>query len=324
MRFGGIEAGGTKWVCAIGDGSREVTAVRTFATTTPAETVAKAAQFFQDHAPIAALGVGSFGPLDLRPASRTRGFITNTPKPGWATVDLAGLLTSALGTTVFIDTDVNAAALAESSWGAGIGLETFCYVTVGTGIGAGVFANGRLLHGLLHPEIGHMRVPHYWERDHFGGACPFHGDCLEGLASGEAIHQRWGRPGEELAHASQVWQLEADYLADGLMNLICTLSPERIVVGGGVASTPGLLTLVRRRLRRLLADYFDASALSSDEAVEAYVVPPSLGSKTGVVGAVALASNAGAASEGALFKCRLAPTRSGKPGSAVHRDSPSD
>jgi fructokinase len=177
----------------------------------------------------------------------------------------------------------------EARWGAGQGLETFAYVTVGTGIGAGVVANGRALHGLVHPELGHVRIPHERERDPFPGSCPFHGDCLEGLASGEALRQRWGAPGEELDRP-EVWELEADYLALGLANLVLTLSPERLIVGGGVAATPGLLALVRERLPQVLAGYLDAPQLS--EGIDAYLVPPALGKRAGVLGAIELARNA--------------------------------
>jgi fructokinase len=286
VTLGGIEAGGTHWNCAVGDGGGAIASATSFDTTTPAETIGTAVEFFQAHGPLEALGVGSFGPVDLRPGSPTWGHITNTPKPGWANTDVAGPLASALDVPIAFDTDVDAAAIAEGRWGAGVGLESFVYVTVGTGIGGGVIANGRPLHGLVHPEPGHIRVPHDRERDPFPGACPFHGDCLEGLASGGALRQRWGAPGEELTDPA-VWELEADYLALGLANLVLTLSPQRIVVGGGVASAPGLLGLVRDRLPEVLADYVDAPALGED--IEGYVVPPVLGPRAGVLGAIELA-----------------------------------
>ena len=199
---------------------------------------------------------------------------------------MVGRLRAGLDIPIAFETDVAAAAIGEARWGAGEGLETFCYVTVGTGIGAGIVANGRPLHGLVHPGLGHVHVPHDRDRDPFPGSCPFHGDCLEGLASGEALRQRWGVPGEELSDPV-VWELEADYLALGLANLVLTLSPERIIVGGGVAGTPGLLGLVRDRLPGVLAGYLDAPQLS--EGIASYVVPPALGPRAGVLGAFELA-----------------------------------
>jgi len=289
MSFGGIEAGGTKWVCGIGNGGAKVLETETFPTTTPQETIFRAAQFFRHSSVLDGLGVGSFGPIDLHPASPTWGQITTTPKPGWAHTNLVASIRSALDIPVAFDTDVNAAALAESKWGAALGLETFCYITVGTGIGGGAIVNGRLLHGLLHPELGHMRIPHDRARDPFDGVCPYHGDCLEGLASGGAIQQRWGRPGEELSADPVVWELESEYLALGLMNIICTLSPQRIVLGGGVTKQPTLLPLVRRRVQELLAGYFNAPELTRPEAIDRYVVPPGLGDQAGVLGAIELA-----------------------------------
>jgi fructokinase len=291
MSYGGIEAGGTKWVCAIGDGATLLES-ETFPTTTPEETISRAVQFFRRREPLEAVGVASFGPIDVHHTSPTWGHITTTPKPGWAFTDLVAPLRAALGIPVAFDTDVNAAALAESHWGAGAGLDTFCYITVGTGIGGGALVNGRLLHGLVHPELGHMRIPHDRERDPFDGVCPYHGDCFEGLASGEAIRRRWGRPGQELSANAAVWQLESEYLALGLMNVICTLSPQRIILGGGVSKQPTLLPLVRRRLKQLLADYLDVVELTRPEAIERYVVPPGLGDQAGVIGAVELARSA--------------------------------
>jgi fructokinase len=292
MSFGGIEAGGTKWVCAIGDGGAAVLATETFPTTTPDETISRAAQFFERNGPVDGLGVGSFGPIDVRPGTPTWGQITTTPKPGWARTDVVGPLYAALKVPVAFDTDVSAAALAESRWGAAIGLETFCYITVGTGIGGGAFVNGRLLHGLVHPEFGHMRIPHDRAADPFDGVCSYHGDCIEGLASGEAIHRRWGRPGAELAGDHRVWELESEYLALGLVNVICTLSPERIILGGGVTKAPNLLQLVRARLVELLAGYLDVAELTKADAVERYVVSPGLGDLAGVLGAIELARSA--------------------------------
>jgi fructokinase len=259
-------------------------------TTTPEETIGRVIDFFGAHGGIAAIGVGSFGPLDAEPSSPTWGFITSTPKPGWANVDVAQTLRSALGVPVAFDTDVNAAALGERRWGAAVGLETFCYVTVGTGIGGGGFVNGRVMHGLLHPELGHMRIPHDRERDPFSGVCPFHEDCLEGLASGEAVRARTGAVAGELPDDDPVWELEAHYLALGLVNLICTLSPHRIVLGGGVMRREPLLALVRAEVQRLLGGYLASPAL--DGGIADYIVAPQLGDRAGVLGAFELARRA--------------------------------
>ena len=284
--LGGIEAGGTKFVCAAGGGPHErLVAHASFPTTTPGETLARAVDFFRS-TPVAALGLASFGPLDLDPASPTEGFITDTTKPGWSRVDLAGTFRRALDVPVAVDTDVNGAALGEHRWGAGVGFDPLVYVTVGTGIGGGAIVGGRRLHGLVHPEMGHMRIPRD-PADAFAGACPFHRDCLEGLASGRAIHQRRGLPGEALAVDDPVWDLEARYLACGLVNVITVLSPRRIVVGGGVMRQPRLLARVREEVRAILARYVRSPAVI--EGIEQYIVPPALGERAGVQGALALA-----------------------------------
>jgi fructokinase len=289
MTYGGIEAGGTKWVCAIGTNPDDLHDVVTFPTTTPEETIVRAADFFASDGSVAAIGVGSFGPIDLQRDSPTWGWITTTPKPGWANTDVASALADALHVPIAVDTDVNAAALGEHRWGAAVGLDTFCYITVGTGIGGGGMVNGQLMHGLVHPEFGHMRVPHDRERDPFDGVCPYHGDCLEGLASGGAIRARWGKAAAA-GDDERVWQLEAEYLALGLVNVICTLSPERIVLGGGVMKQPQLLPLVRSQVRELLAGYIDAPEFSGDLAE--YLVVPALGDRAGVLGSLELARSA--------------------------------
>jgi fructokinase len=284
---GGVEAGGTKFVCAIGTGPHDVRAEATFDTTTPAVTLAAVTEFFRTHGPVAAIGIGAFGPLDLAPRSRTFGSITSTPKPGWSDVDLLGPFTRAFGVPVVLDTDVNAAALAEHEWGAARGLASFIYVTVGTGIGGGGLINGAPMRGLVHPEMGHIRVPHDRARDPFPGACPFHGDCLEGLASAVAMRQRWGADAATLASDHPAWDLEADYLALGLATIVGVLSPERIVVGGGVARQSRLLPLVRGKLQTLLGGYVRAREVL--DAIDDYVVPPALGERAGVLGGLALA-----------------------------------
>ena len=289
MTYGGIEAGGTKWVCGIGSGPDDLEQTVSFPTTTPDETIARAVDFFERSGGLTAVGVGSFGPIDVRRSSPTWGHITTTPKPGWADTDVVSALHLALDVPVGFDTDVNAAALGEQRWGAAVGLETFSYITVGTGIGGGGMANGRLMHGLVHPEVGHMRIPHDRARDPFDGVCPYHGDCFEGLASGGALRARWGTSGEELADPA-AWELEAEYLALGVVNLVCTLSPQRIILGGGVMRQPVLLPLIRGRVRELLARYIAAPELQ--ESIDDFVVAPGLGERAGVLGAIELAKQA--------------------------------
>ena len=289
MTYGGVEAGGTKWVCAVGTGPVDMSDTVTFPTADPVETIARAADFFAGAGPLSAVGIGSFGPVDLRRDSPTWGHITTTPKPGWGGTDLAGGLRRILEVPVAFETDVNAAAIAEARWGAGSGLETFCYITVGTGIGGGAIVNGRLLHGLLHPEFGHMRIPHDLRSDPFRGSCPFHDDCLEGLASGEAIRRRWGLSGAVQWH-DEALHLETEYLSLALMNVIAVLSPERIILGGGVMKQPRLMALIRDRVQVLAADYFDTRHLNA--YIDQYLVSPTLGDHAGVLGAIELARTA--------------------------------
>lgn len=287
--YGGVEAGGTKFVCAVGCGPGEILAETRFSTTTPGETIGKVIQFFheqQQNVPLSAIGIGSFGPVDLNPASPTYGFITSTPKPGWPNTNFAGTIQQALGVPVIFDTDVNAAALGEYTWGAAQGLHNFIYLTIGTGIGGGVMVNQRLVHGLIHPEMGHILLPHNWEADPYPGNCPFHGDCFEGLACGPAIKARWGKPAESMPPDHPAWDLESTYLALALTNLICTLSPERIILGGGVMEVPGLLDSTRRKTKAVLRGYIKSPAIT--EHIDSYLVLPGLGRQAGVLGAIAL------------------------------------
>jgi fructokinase len=277
--YGGIETGGTKWECAVGTSPDDLKATATIPTTTPEETIGRVVAFFEREGPVAAIGIGSFGPIDQKPGSTTWGHITSTPKPGWAHTDVGGEIGRRLSVPVAFDTDVNAAALGEHRWGAAQGLDTFCYITVGTGIGGGGMAGGRLLHGLVHPEFGHIRIPHDRGRDPFEGVCPYHGDCWEGLASGRAIEARWGRPAAELDGDDAVWMLQAHYLALGLVSVICVLSPERILLGGGVMRRPGLLPLVHREVEGLMNGYQETAT----------IMLPALAPRSGVLGAIALA-----------------------------------
>lgn len=285
--FGGIEAGGTKFVCAVGTGPDGIRAEARFPTTTPAETIGKAVAFFREWGEVTAVGIASFGPIDPDPQSPTYGRITTTPKPGWANVDLGGEIQRALGVPIVFDTDTNGAALGEWRWGAAQGLDTFIYLTIGTGIGGGGMVNGRLLHGLIHPEMGHIPLPHDWAQDPYPGRCPYHGDCLEGLAAGPAIAERWGVPGPELPPDHPAWELEAHYLALALHSFICTLSPQRIVLGGGVMAQRQLFPLVQQKTRDYLNGYIQSLAILRE--IDEYIVPPALGSRAGVLGALALA-----------------------------------
>lgn len=288
--YGGIEAGGTKFICALGTGPDDIRAETRFPTTSPEETFGRAIDFFEAHDQVAAIGVGSFGPIDPRPGSPTFGSITSTPKPGWKETDFVGALETAFDVPVGFDTDVNAAALGEHRWGAARGLETFIYLTIGTGIGGGAMVEGELLHGVMHPEMGHIRIPHDRERDPFEGGCPYHGDCLEGLANGPAIEARWGVRGEHLPQDHPAWDLEATYLAHALVNYTLTLAPQRIIMGGGVMAQEQLFPLIRAKVFALLNGYFQVAEVT--EQINEYIVPPGLGSRAGVLGAIALAQRA--------------------------------
>lgn len=291
--YGGIEAGGSKFICAAGSCPDDIRAEVRIETTTPEETIGKAIAFFRElPEPVTAVGIGSFGPLDLDPSSAAYGFITNASKSGWQNVGFAGMVRRALRVPVGFDTDVNAAAIGEHRWGAGRGLDTFIYLTVGTGIGGGGIAGGRPMHGLIHPEMGHIRIPHDLKADPFPGSCPYHRDCLEGLAAGRALEERWGQPAETLPTNHPAWPLEARYLALGIANFIVTLSPQRVIVGGGVMAQQGLLAAVRREVAELLAGYVDALEITRN--IDDYIVPPALGGRAGVLGAIALAAQASA------------------------------
>jgi fructokinase len=291
--YGAVEAGGTKFVCSVGTGPADIREQTRFATTSPAETLKETVTFLRAAesrvGKLAAVGIASFGPLDLRPDSPTCGFITSTPKAGWANVDIAGSIRDALGVRVGVDTDVNAAALGEWRWGAAQGLDTFLYLTIGTGIGGGGMMNGGLMHGLVHPEMGHVRIPHDLAADPFAGTCPFHGDCLEGLASGPAMKARWLQPAEQLPSDHPGWALEARYLALALVNFIATVSPQRIIIGGGVMTSGTIFPLIRRNVSELLNNYVRAPELL--QAIDEYIVPPWLGDRAGVLGALALAQH---------------------------------
>jgi fructokinase len=287
--YGGIETGGTKCVCAIGTTPDNLVKTQ-FATTTPDESIKKAIGFFKSNSSrkqLTAIGIASFGPLDLNLRSPTYGYITTTPKDSWSNIDIIEKIRSQLNLPVSIDTDVNGAALGEQVWGAAQGLDTFIYLTAGTGIGGGGMVNGGLMHGLLHPEMGHIRIPHDWQKDPYMGCCPYHGDCLEGLASGKSMELRWKQSPEKLPSDHPAWELEASYLALAINNFICTISPQRIIIGGGLMKNPGLMPAIRRKVLDNLNGYISAEAIMKD--VEHYIVTPALGDLAGVIGALELA-----------------------------------
>ena len=286
---GAIEAGGTKFVCAIGTDPQNIEEIR-FPTTSPEETIQKAIDFFKakeiDLGKIQAIGIGTFGPAEVNPKSEKFGWITNTPKEKWQQTDLITPIKNALGDIPFaFDTDVNAAAWGEGRWGAAQGLDHHVYITVGTGIGGGAVNDGKILHGKNHPEMGHLRIPKDSSIDPFPGICPFHGDCLEGLASGTAIKERWNTDPSSLPEDHKAWELESTYLADAILNLTLTLSPERFILGGGVMEQTHLFPMIRTKLNQRLAGYVEI------ENIDNFVLPPGLGSKSGVLGAIALAQD---------------------------------
>jgi fructokinase len=288
--IGAIEAGGTKFVCGVGTVSGDLTDQLRIPTRLPDETISEVISYFRRwDGQLTAFGIASFGPVDLRRDSPTYGFITSTPKLPWRNFDIVGAVHQAFPVPIGFDTDVNGAVLAEAVWGAACSLETALYVTVGTGIGGGAIVEGSLLHGLRHPEMGHIKVPHDRERDPFAGLCPYHGDCLEGLASGPAMEARWGVPPATLPPDHLAFRLEAEYLALACMNWISILSPQRIILGGGVMQ-PHLFPLVQERTRSLLANYIDAPEVA--EQVDSYIVPPALENQAGILGALALGISA--------------------------------
>jgi fructokinase len=289
--YGGIEAGGTWFVCAVGTGPEDLQSEVRFHTTTPLETINHATEFFKQQSkrnPLSAIGIGSFGTVDINQASATYGHILATPKSAWGNTNFTGMIQKALDIPVYIDTDANLAALAEHLWGTTQDTGTFIYITIGTGIGGGGMVNGKLIHGLMHPEMGHIRVPHDWNRDPFPGSCPFHEDCLEGLASAPALQKRWKQSPEMIPPDHQAWILEADYLALGLANFICIISPQRIVLGGGIMGQSQMFKMIRERVQHLLNGYIAVPSIVKD--IDKYIIAPGLGNRAGVLGAIALAS----------------------------------
>ena len=289
--FGGIEGGGTKFVCAVGTGPDDIRAETRFPTTTPAETIGRAISFFQEQEKaigrLSAVGFASFGPIDPNLVSPTYGYVLPTPKPGWSNSDVVGPLKKALNLPIGFDTDVNGAALSEARWGAAQGCDPVVYFTIGTGIGGGAVVNGKLMNGLTHPEMGHMKIPHDLSVDPFPGACPFHGDCFEGLAAGPSIEQRWGQKAETLPADHPAWDIEAQYIALAFANIIYTFSPQKIVVGGGVAQQAHMLPFIQQKVQKILGGYVQSAQIT--QHIDQYIVLPGLGNRSGVLGAIALA-----------------------------------
>jgi fructokinase len=287
-----IEMGGTKIVCGIGTGPHDIRAVYRIETTTPEDSLESASRWLSraktEHGPFEALGIGSFGPVDLNPKSEAYGFITTTPKPGWQHTDVVTFFKNRFRVPIGFDTDVNAAVLAEYLWGAGQGIDPLVYITVGTGVGGGVLVNGQLLHGAMHPEIGHLVVPPpknslAVQRE---CQCPFHRSCVEGYVCGPAIAKRWGVRADTLPFDHPAWEEIADVMGHALMNLSLTLSPRRIILGGGVMEQPQLIPLIRGKLMNQLNGYLLIPQVGRE--IDQYIVSPGLGSRSGLLGSLAL------------------------------------
>ncbi|GAA4296391.1 ROK family protein [Anaerocolumna aminovalerica] len=284
MLFGALEAGGTKMVLAIGNENGEILEQVSIPTETPGITIPKIIDYFMNKN-ILALGIGSFGPIDLNKESKMYGYITSTPKVAWANYNIVGSIKNSLSIPIGFDTDVNCSALGEATWGSTKGLSNSIYITVGTGIGVGVYINGELLHGMLHPEAGHILI-HKHHKDTFKGVCPYHTTCLEGLASGTAIEKRWGKKAEDLREFPEVWNLEAYYIGQAIVNYILTLSPQRIVLGGGVIHQKQLFPLIREQVKEQLNGYIKTDQI---EHIEEYIVPAKLKDNQGIMGCIQLA-----------------------------------
>lgn len=288
--YGGIEAGGTKFICALSSEPPRLDHQVTFSTTDPASTLEQVRSFFAPYVKdgkVKGIGLAAFGPVDVNPASPTYGYITATPKPGWFNTNILSTLRQQLGVPFAFHVDVSGSAIGEHAWGASRGIDPSLYLTVGTGIGGGYLLDGKPLSGLTAVEMGHIRIPHDLKRDPFEGSCPYHKDCFEGLAAGPALTARFGARGESLADNDPFWLLEAEYIASALANYILTLSPRIIVLGGGIMQRAFLYPLIRKRVRELLNSYVREDAILMD--IEHYIVPPALGKYSGVLGAIAMA-----------------------------------
>lgn len=292
--YGAVEGGGTKFNCLVGSGPDDIRAEIRIPTTLPTETMAAVVEFFRQYEAssgekLQAIGVACFGPVDLNPDSPTFGRITTTPKAHWAGADIVGPLKAAFNVPVPFEVDVNGAAIGEARWGAAQGLHTFVYYTIGTGIGGGAMINGQMLHGLMHAEMGHMVAPHI-AGDDFEGNCPFHDHCLEDMATGPAIEKRWGVSAEQLPPDHPAWELEAEYIAAAMQTTVCMLSPQRIILGGGVMSQSQLFPIIREKTVKRLNGYIQKEEIL--QHIDSYIVAPGLGGKAGMLGALAMALDA--------------------------------
>lgn len=292
--FGGIEAGGTKFICVIADKQGNILQEKSLPTLSSEPTLKTVCDFFlldaKEFFPdLVSIGIGCFGPLDLNPQSSTFGSITKTPKPGWSHTPIVNILEQKLQLPVAIDTDVNAAAMGEKMWGSGKEEDNLLYITIGTGIGGGAVVNGKPVHGLIHPEMGHIHIPHDKNRDPYQGICSFHGDCFEGLASGPALADRWGQPAEKLPVDHPAWELEAEYIGCALANIICILSPQKVILGGGVMQQSHLMPKIRTNVINNLRGYLQSPLVMKD--IDKFIVLPGLGNHSGSLGAISLAIN---------------------------------
>lgn len=284
MRIGAIEAGGTKFVCGIGNEQGEIEERISFPTEQPEQTLDNVIAYFRDKQ-VEAIGVGTFGPINIDPVSRLYGYVTTTPKPGWSGYNFLGALKQQFDVPYGWDTDVNAAALGEAVWGAAKGLDSCVYYTIGTGVGLGIYTEGKLVHGLVHPEGGHIMTRRHPD-DQYEGFCPYHGDCLEGIAAGPAIERRWKLKGSELPVDHPAWAMEAYYIAQAVAGTILMLSPKKVILGGGVMQQKHLFPLIRSEVQKQLNGYVNAEAIL--DGIDHYIVSPGLGDNAGLCGSLAL------------------------------------
>ena len=287
MRLGALEAGGTKMVCAIGDESGKIYEQVSIPTETPEITMPRLISYFEERK-IEALGIGCFGPIDPDKKSETYGYITSTPKLAWADYNIVGTMEKSLMIPVGFDTDVNGSVLGEVTFGQAKGKKCVVYVTIGTGVGAGIYIEGKLLHGMLHPEAGHILLTQRQD-DTYEGTCPYHKTCLEGLAAGPAIEARWGRKAVELKDDARVWDLEAYYIAQAIVNYILILSPQMIILGGGVMHQEQLFPKIRSYVKKMINGYIKTKEMAD---LDHYIVPASLHDDQGIMGALELGRRA--------------------------------
>lgn len=289
--YGAVEGGGTKFNCLVATDKDNILEEIRIPTTEPAETMAAVVEFFakfetDHHQKLASIGVACFGPVDLNQHSPTYGCITTTPKPGWLQAPILPPLKARFDVPMDFEVDVNGSAIGEHRWGAAQGLTDFVYYTIGTGIGGGAMIGGQMLHGLMHAEMGHQYMPAV-SGDEYAGHCPYHGHCFEGVATGPAMKDRWGIPAEDLPADHPAWEMEAEYIAIAMANTVCMLSPQRIILGGGVMNQMHLFPMIREKTVKYLAGYIKRPEILED--IDNFIVPPGLGNYAGMMGALAMA-----------------------------------